>query len=135
MTENVTYTGVLECVKCYSCGVPFGIESHLHAELLKNRTRDFFCTNGHSQHYLGESDAEKFKRLWSAAEIRKVELIADRDRIERRRRALKGIVTRTKRRVGNGVCPCCTRSFSNLRRHMDTKHPDYKKLGTEERKR
>jgi hypothetical protein len=29
------------------------------------------------------------------------------------------------RRVGNGVCPCCSRSFTNLKRHIRSKHPDY----------
>ena len=28
-------------------------------------------------------------------------------------------------RTGNGVCPCCKRSFTNLRRHMNTKHPNF----------
>lgn len=31
-------------------------------------------------------------------------------------------------RVGKGVCPCCKRSFTNLRRHMTTKHPDVAKV-------
>lgn len=24
-----------------------------------------------------------------------------------------------------GVCPCCNRSFTNVRRHMTSQHPDY----------
>lgn len=28
-------------------------------------------------------------------------------------------------RVKNGVCPCCNRSFQNLKRHMNTKHPNW----------
>lgn len=39
--------------------------------------------------------------------------------------ATKGVVTRTKNRIKNGVCPCCKRSFENLQRHMKTKHPRY----------
>ena len=27
--------------------------------------------------------------------------------------------------MANGVCPCCNRSFENLRNHMHTQHPDY----------
>ena len=41
---------------------------------------------------------------------------------------LKGTKTRltnVKKRVANGVCPCCNRTFVNLQRHMHTKHPDY----------
>ena len=41
---------------------------------------------------------------------------------------LKGTKTRMrnlKTRVHNGVCPCCSRTFTNLQRHMATKHPEY----------
>ena len=44
---------------------------------------------------------------------------------ENRRRAQKGITTRIKNRVGHGVCPCCNRTFQNLKRHMTAKHPDF----------
>ena len=48
-----------------------------------------------------------------------------RRQLERSRSAIKGHLTRTKNRVKNGVCPCCKRSFENLRQHMETKHPEY----------
>lgn len=31
-------------------------------------------------------------------------------------------------RANHGVCPCCKRTFSQLARHMKTKHPDFKPL-------
>jgi hypothetical protein len=34
-------------------------------------------------------------------------------------------VTKIKNRVGHGVCPCCTRSFQNLARHMASEHPTF----------
>jgi flagellar biosynthesis/type III secretory pathway protein FliH len=37
----------------------------------------------------------------------------------------KGAMTKAKKRVANGVCPCCQRTFQNLARHMETKHPDF----------
>lgn len=37
----------------------------------------------------------------------------------------RGQLTKLKRRVSNGVCPCCNRSFADLHRHMTEKHPDY----------
>lgn len=49
-----------------------------------------------------------------------------RDHAERQASARKGQVTRLKNRAAAGVCPCCTRSFENLRRHMTTKHPTFK---------
>jgi len=30
---------------------------------------------------------------------------------------------RVKRRINGGVCTCCNRTFTNLARHMKTKHP------------
>jgi hypothetical protein len=50
------------------------------------------------------------------------ELVAQRGQTTKARNQLE--------RVGNGVCPCCTRSFTNLRRHMATKHPGFKKVET-----
>ena len=44
---------------------------------------------------------------------------------ERRRRALKGHLTKVKKRISHGICPCCNRSFENLRRHMKVRHPAY----------
>jgi hypothetical protein len=34
---------------------------------------------------------------------------------------------RLEKRVRSGLCPCCKRSFVNLKRHMATKHPEEKK--------
>ena len=45
--------------------------------------------------------------------------------MRRKAAALRGVVTRTKNRVGNGVCPCCNRTFANLMRHMHDQHPGY----------
>jgi hypothetical protein len=50
---------------------------------------------------------------------------AELDYTERRRRAEKAAKTRIQNRVKAGVCPCCKRSFANLREHMKDKHPDY----------
>lgn len=39
----------------------------------------------------------------------------------------KAAHTRTKNRIAKGVCPCCSRTFLDLQRHMQTKHPDFTK--------
>jgi uncharacterized protein (UPF0212 family) len=44
------------------------------------------------------------------------------------RKATRTLKTQLKKvhvRVGHGVCPCCNRSFAQLRRHMAAKHPEY----------
>ncbi len=47
------------------------------------------------------------------------------DYANNRVRSLKGVITRTKKRIGKGVCPCCNRHFADVERHMQNKHPDY----------
>ena len=113
------------------CGVSFGIPSDLYKRL-KATGNWFYCPNGHSQHYT-ETTEQKLRREIEKEVQRRQWAESSRDdaqkraqRAERRTAAFKGVVTKVKRRVGNGVCPCCTRSFSNLQRHMKSKHPHFK---------
>ena len=48
------------------------------------------------------------------------------DETNRRMKAEKQL-----KRVHNGVCPCCNRSFQNLQKHMKTKHPEIAGKGIE----
>lgn len=48
-----------------------------------------------------------------------------RQHVENQLRATKGVVTKIKKRVSKGVCPCCNRSFENLKNHMESQHPEY----------
>lgn len=87
----------------------------------------FYCLAGHPQ-YFTESDEVKIKKLERQLANERAshdQTRADRDATERRRRAEKGAKTRIKNRVGRGVCPCCNRSFENLGRHMQSKHPEF----------
>lgn len=110
------------------CGVPIALPREYMDSISKDgaqRGRSFYCYNGHRQHFTGEPEAEKLKRQLDAANTAIAFARRQRDRNERQARAFKGQVTRIRNRVGNGVCPCCNRSFENLQRHMKTKHPDY----------
>lgn len=64
--------------------------------------------------------------LGEPAERRRADRMRDeKEAAERRVSAAKGQVTKLKNRTAAGVCPCCTRSFENLKRHMATKHPAF----------
>lgn len=110
---------------CFRCGVLFAIPSDLRKQLLDDRSRSFWCPNGHPQHYIGKTDEQKQRERAERLERQ----LANRDEDLRSTRAsliaTKGVLTRTRKRVANGVCPCCNRSFANLQRHMDGQHPDY----------
>ena len=44
----------------------------------------------------------------------------------------KGHATRISKRVKNGVCICCNRTFADLARHMATKHPTFTPMAVDD---
>jgi hypothetical protein len=113
---------------CQTCGVPFAVTDG-YDDRRREDGRTFYCPNGHSLTYRDTLH----KQLTAAQEqlarerARHDQTRAERDAIERQRRATKGQLTKVRKRVANGVCPCCNRSFADLAAHMATKHPDYAK--------
>jgi hypothetical protein len=125
MTDE--YSGI----KCCDCGIAFGVPP-VWDKARRNDHRSFYCPNGHSLSYKGESEAEKLRRERDLLK----QLIAEknddicherekREAAERQLAAQKGQVTKLKKRAAAGVCPCCNRTFSQLAAHMRQKHPTY----------
>lgn len=117
MALSLAYSVTVESVQCISCGVIFGIPSDLNTQ----RKRDhklFYCPNGHSQYFPGESDVEKAERLLKEEQARHQRTIAR----ENDERVAREKAERKLKRVAKGVCPECKRSFPNLARHMACKH-------------
>lgn len=127
----------LKAETCCSCGVTFAMP----ADLMRNRREDqrqFYCPNGHGQSYI-ESEAYKLRQQLAAKER---EVLAaksraeteerwrrdaeqERARAERSVRGHKAVVTRMKKRVAAGSCPCCSKKFKNLEEHMKAEHPKW----------
>jgi len=115
---------------CCSCGTVFGINEGQKVQL-KRTGEWFYCPNGHSQRFT-KTEADKLREQLAAAERARdsarayARSVQDQNDAERRAHAAtKGQLTKTRKRVANGVCPCCNRSFADLGRHMAGKHPDY----------
>jgi hypothetical protein len=109
---------------CGGCGITYYVPKRWHQHKLDTQD-NFYCPNGCCRHYVNETNADMYKRLYES-ERRGTELQRRRaENAENSRRALKGVVTRTKNRIKNGVCPCCKRSFTNLQLHMKKQHPKY----------
>jgi hypothetical protein len=118
--------------ECITCGVSYTVP----AMQWDKQQRDggyHFCSNGHQQGWSkSDSETERLRRRAEKAE-QQIAMHAEEAQLERDRRkatdrqlaAQKGVVTKIKRRAANGVCPCCSRSFGDLRRHMETKHPNF----------
>ena len=127
-TMTVTTRHKLVEKSCYSCEFPFLAPEWFEKQCLE-RGREWFCPAcGKSTVYM-ESEVNKLKRelkdqvsFWQnqyQSEQRRHETT------EARRRAAAGQITKLKKRVSHGVCPCCNRTFQNLQRHMKTQHPEF----------
>jgi hypothetical protein len=121
----------IEFIDCAACAMTFG----LTADFIQRRRNDganFYCPNGHTNHYReNEQDRirqerDRLKQQTAQYEDWLKEERERRETAERSASARKGQITRMKNRAAAGVCPCCSRSFENHRRHMSTKHPSYK---------
>ncbi len=135
MATTLTFTETVTLVRkvCGKCGITFAVPKAFEDECLKDGAASvgWYCPNGHGRVYC-ESTAAKLERQLQRERQRRDQAEADADHwrerqaeTERSLSATRGVVTRFKNRVGNGVCPCCTRSFKNLHRHMVAKHPTY----------
>lgn len=117
--EKIGYTTELYTITCGECGTPFAMDATLY-EKKRQEQATFYCPNGHCRRFIGKTDVEKLREQL-AEQGRK--FCAELDlRLQR-----ESELARLKKRVGNGTCPCCKRSFSNLHRHMKNKHPQFEK--------
>lgn len=102
------------------------------AALERREGMQFYCPNGHPQHYVsGESECTTLRRERDRLKQEQARLQDairhERERAEHERNranGYKGAATRMKNRARAGVCPCCNRHFVNLERHMTAKHSE-----------
>jgi hypothetical protein len=143
--NDMTITGVrryaypvttkLYVLECARCGVVYGIPDDLDNRARANRDISFYCPNGHTQHYPGLTAEEKANRRAKEAEARATALRDQLQAAERSKAAIKGHLTRARKRGGAGVCPVegCRRHFAQVERHIASKHPGFlESLGNQE---
>ena len=126
---TMTYKGELTVTTCW-CGMAHAVPTELREYQLRQhenggKVPDIFCPLGHAHVPAGKSQVEIEREMRQRAEMR---LTATRDQLESEKRshvATKGQLTKARKRIGKGVCPCCNRHFTNVERHMATQHPDY----------
>lgn len=135
---TIQMTTILKVLSTACCGNVFAMnEGHYRAR--QDDKRDFFCPACGSRQVFRRSDAElEADRQYQ--ERRKVEDQLTRERaahdqtkcerstLTRKLHATRGVVTRTKNRIRNGICPCCNEYFANLHAHMAQAHRDYEQV-------
>lgn len=116
-------TTKLSTLSCGICAIPFAIPEALHNALIDSGN-SFYCPNGHHISYT-ESEANKLRKRLEREQNERARVAAERDQAQASARAQKGVATKARKRAAAALCPCCNRSFVQLRRHMASKHPDY----------
>jgi predicted RNA-binding Zn-ribbon protein involved in translation (DUF1610 family) len=104
--------------------MPFMIPDWLDRQARENK-RGWYCPSCGKTTVYSESEVQKLRRQLDAERSRTLWEQDQRAATERSLAATKGQITKIKKRVGKGVCPCCNRHFANVERHMETQHPDY----------
>jgi hypothetical protein len=130
MTATLSHYTALETLSCW-CGLPFAAPSELLRECRRDSNQKCYCPLGHVIVWR-KTEADRLREQLAAkqAEVDRANArIADqRVSIEHKDRKLiaaKGQMTKLKKRVAHGVCPCCKRHFKELHRHMQTEHPEF----------
>lgn len=136
-TQGITFTHAenteLEIRICPTCGITYALPARVVADR-RAKAGSWYCPNGHTLSFK-ESDADRARK--EAAQLRKklddekqnaewwktrsqaAQKAADHQ--ESRANGYKGALTKVKKRV----CPCCSRCFVDLGRHMQSKHPTF----------
>jgi hypothetical protein len=124
---SAIYSSVqLTIMTCGNCGVEFAIPENMRAEKELSGGH-WYCPNGHQRVYT-ETEAARYKRLYEkeqreAASFRELKLAAERAQEKAEKK-----LAQHKKRAAAGVCPCCKRTFSQLSKHMQSKHSDFMEL-------
>lgn len=129
ITFQQTIIETFHVVSCYTCGVNFGINGELYRRVVTDALGSVYCPAcGKLTCWRESDDQRRIKELerkleWEARQSAYQK--AAREKAEASLQATKAVVTRFKRRVGAGTCPCCKRTFKRLSAHMAHKHPEF----------
>jgi len=98
MNQKIWLSSEFVIETCANCGLVFAmLKSHRDKRLKDHKS--FFCPNGHGQHYIGKSEEEKLKDELAICRVRHDSEQEKRKATERSRNALRGVITKMKRKV------------------------------------
>lgn len=139
--ESVQYGEIVSMVTvvCCSCGIPFGMPERFRKKLMETQ-EGFYCPAGHGQSYSkstaeilkeqlqGEKEARQKEKDLLQNAASKAQELAKSWHVEwesqvKQKEKIAAKLMRTEKRIANGVCPCCNRTFKDLAEHMKTQHP------------
>lgn len=116
-------------VQCCNCNVAFALTDDF-IQRRRNDHKTLYCPAGHGNYFSGKNEAEKLREQLAQVEHQRDRARMTTEQVRSERDAIAKAHRKMRVRVMNGVCPCCNRSFDDLRQHMATKHPDFGKPQT-----
>lgn len=136
--STIDLIATFDTLTCCNCGMAFAVPDWWMQSRRKDH-REFYCPNGHNQWFSAKSEAETLRDQLAAKErevaaaksraeyqeARRWEAVEATAKVTRSLRATKAVVTRTKKKIVEGRCPCCSHKFKDLAVHMQTQHPNY----------
>ena len=116
--QTVTRTIVFE--DCFTCGIPIAMTGGQLRRFNEDGMR-IICVLGHAT---GRMKSDLMLAREELAQVQ--DELAESETALKNEKALHDATIKAKRklqkRVENGVCPFCKRTFQNLQRHMTGKH-------------
>ena len=98
---------------CCTCGIIYALEDCYRNRLLEKRERgETYCPNGHKWWFRGQSVESTITQLKLQVQEKDNALSEERQKRQR-----------LEKRVQKGICLYCKRTFGNLAKHMQCKHP------------
>jgi hypothetical protein len=129
-TIQVTADLITETCCRSDCGILFAVPADWQARKRRDHT-NFYCPNGHDQHYVGKTEEEKLKEELKRTREnlewhreRGDRLADDNMTLARSRTALRGVVTKLRRKAASGECAYCHERFPDVAAHVAELHPD-----------
>jgi hypothetical protein len=128
MTETGKFVG-----PCYHCKTQMWLPDDLYTAAKHSEKIAFYCPYGHPQIFAkGDSETTILRRerdLLAQRIAMKDDQIAELVKQREAARATAAASARVTRkmtvRAAAGVCPCCKRTVSQMKRHMQSKHPNF----------
>lgn len=120
-------------MNCGECGGTYAINERYRKQKYAHGNSGWHCPYcqttwgyfGDSENDRLQKEKDKLERRLTLEQNRRESAERETKKANNKLRAEKAAKTKLKNRIKHGVCPCCTRTFKNLARHMKGQHPEY----------
>ncbi len=124
MDTTINFQVTLIQETCLNCSGVFAVNRQW-LQRKRESGGSWYCPYCQTGWHASETENMRLEAKLKSADNRLATEKARHDQTKASLSAQKGVTTRLKNRVKNGVCPCCNRHFKNLHSHMKNQHPDF----------